>query len=187
MGSRSHFAKQASNLYGIKQFIHKRLISKLGANDETIHIVDGFPVELCHSKRAKRCQRLKEFANYGYCASKEEAFYGLKAHVLITYDGIIVDLVMTAASGSEREACFDMTDLFTGLLLGDKGYIGEHFKDELKYEGNELSNPVKKNMKDPLSKPLRDRANKTRRLVETVIGQLTERFSLTNLWVLAPM
>ena len=89
---------------------------------------------------------------------------------------------MTAASGSEREASFDMTDLFTGLLLGDKGYIGEHFKDELKYEGIELSTPVKKNMKDPLSKPLRDTANKTRRLVETVIGQLTERFSLTKVW-----
>ena len=182
LGSRANFAKQASNLWALKQFIHKRLISNLGANDETVHIVDGFPVELCHFKRAKRCQRLKEFADYGYCASKEEAFYGLKGHALITYDGIIVDLVMTSASGSEREACFDMTESFTGLLLGDKGYIGTHFKDELKAEGIELSTPVKKNMHDPLSKCLRDTANKARRLVETVIGQLTGRFSLTKVW-----
>jgi antitoxin component of MazEF toxin-antitoxin module len=45
-----------------------------------------------------------------------------------------------------------------------------------------LETPVRHNMVDLLEKTERDYLNKTRRLVETVIGQLTGQFNMNKVW-----
>jgi hypothetical protein len=62
-----------------------------------------------------------------------------------------------------------MTD--STLLLGDKGYLSASLKKDLRDEQDiTLETPVRHNMTDPLPKAERTFLNKTRRLVETVIG-----------------
>ncbi len=64
-------------------------------------------------------------------------------------------------------------------LLGDKGYIcNEIKKEEIRNEGIDLQTPLKKNMNDDRNPLVVKELNKKRRLVETVIGQLSERFNM---------
>lgn len=182
IGSRSNFAKQASNLWCLKQMIQEQLIGDLGSTGEALHIIDGFPMPLCHFCRAKRCKLFRdvEQATYGYCASKKENYYGFEGHIIMTKTGVITGYTVTKPN-IEREASFECVRNIEGLLLGDKGYIGTDYSGELKRENIQLSVPSRKNMSDDETPAFRKYLNNTRRRVETVIGQLVGRFSLSKI------
>ena len=182
IGSRSNFAKQASNLWTIKQIIQSLIVGDLRSADEALHIIDGFPMPVCHFRRAKRCKIFRdvEQATYGHCASKKETYYGFEGHVVISKTGIITGYSVTKPN-IEREASFDCINNIEGLLLGDKGYIGELFSEELQLENIQVSTPPRKNMSDDETPAFRKYLNDTRRRVETVIGQLVDRFSISKI------
>ena len=151
--------------------------------DEALHVIDGFPIPICHFRRAQRCRIFREVeqATYGFCASKNENYYGFEGHIVITKTGVITGCTLTKPN-IEREASFECLSNIEGLLLGDKGYIGEHYRDELRLEGIQISTPCKKTMKDDETPYFRNYLNNTRRRVETIIGQLVERFSIAKVW-----
>ena len=79
--------------------------------------------------------------------------------------------------GCEREAVWELVgNKKQGLLLGDKGYLSARLKSLI------LETPVRHNMVDNLDKKERVFLNKTRCLVETVIGQLTGKFNMNKAW-----
>lgn len=183
LSSRSSFAKQAANLWHVKQLLQMRLSSTHKTNS-TCYIVDGFPIATAHFKRAKKSQNFKGEAGYGYCASKSETYYGFKGHLLIDDKGYITNFSFTEAAASEREEVWPLVKgIQSTLLLGDKGYLSASLKVDLYHEqGITLETPVRHNMTDPLPKAERTLFNKTRRLVETVIGQLTGQFNMNKVW-----
>ena len=65
-----------------------------------------------------------------------------------------------------------------GLLIGDKGFIRPLLQEDLAQQDIDLQTPLRKNMKDNRPKTFVQQLMKTRRLVETVIGQLAEQFSI---------
>lgn len=74
-----------------------------------------------------------------------------------------------------------MTPGLSGLLIGDKGYIRPNLTEELAKQGLDLPTPVRKNMPDLRPKAAVTQLMKARRLIETVIGQLTERFRIEKI------
>lgn len=76
--SRTTFVRQAANLWKIKQMLQKQLAYELGAFDDSLHIIDGFPIPVCHFARARRGKLFKGEAGYGRCASKNQVYYVLK-------------------------------------------------------------------------------------------------------------
>ena len=183
LGSRSNFAKQASNLWTVKQLLHARLILEMGSEKESLHIIDGLPIPVCHFRRAPWCKKFKAEATYGFCASKNENYYGFQGHVVIGKSGVITGFTVTAANAGEREASFEIVKNIEGDMLGDKGYLGQHYSEEMFAEENvRMSTPVRKNMEDKEAPAVRKFLNDTRRRVETVIGQLTDRFSISKVW-----
>ncbi|MEL6441522.1 MAG: hypothetical protein AAFQ80_20000 [Cyanobacteria bacterium J06621_8] len=46
--SRTTFSRPASNLWCYKQQLQKLLVHNLGGLEDSIHIIDGFPMPLCH-------------------------------------------------------------------------------------------------------------------------------------------
>ncbi len=175
--SRSQFVRQAANLWRIKQVLQRTLAEKLGAFSARTHIIDGFPVRVCRLSRAGRCRSFAGLATKSYCASQKEYFYGFEGHLLITDEGIITGATMTAANADEREAAWETIAGIEGILLGDKGYISELFWEDLKMDGLVLKTPMRKNMAPrPFATVTPDQFH-TRRLVETVIGQLHGRFN----------
>ena len=179
LGSRANFSKQAANLWAIKQQIQERLVYQANAFSEPIHFIDGFPMPVCKYRRANRCKVFKGDASYGYCASKDEKYYGLSGHVMISYIGVISGLTVTAANADEREALWEIVSCIEGLLVGDKGYISQSLKEDLQeFENIQLETPFRSNMKDNRNPDTVKWLISLRRLVETVIGQLTERFHI---------
>ncbi|MBI5517548.1 MAG: IS982 family transposase [Deltaproteobacteria bacterium] len=178
LGDRSSFVKQAAALWRIKQLLRARLAGILGSFNDRHHLVDGIPMEVCVLGRAKRLQSFRGLTATSVCAAKKTRYHGFKGHLLVTADGLITDFTLTAANVDERRAALDLTDGVFGWWFGDKGYISAFFKSLLKEDSIQLDTPARKNMEDTCAPEERSVRMRVRRLIETVIGQLTERFEL---------
>jgi hypothetical protein len=71
-----------------------------------------------------------------------------------------------------------MAQGLSGMILADKGLICASLKERLKQAGCDLQTPLRNNMKDTRNPDFVRWIISKRRLVETVIGQLTERFRI---------
>lgn len=179
LGSRANFAKHAANLWNVTQRIQKELAKRLGAFSDLLHLSDGFPMPVCHFKRAYFSSIFSGEATYGYCASKGETYYGFKGNVLINSEGVITEMTATPANIDERDSLWDLIDEVHGMVIADKGLIGADYRNELQqFAQIDLQTAVRSNMKETRSEKFVIWLKSTRRLVETVIGQLTERFNI---------
>lgn len=176
--SRSTFVRQAANLWCYKQQLQQKLAKKMGGFVDSVHLIDGLPIPLCHYQRAKNCRLFAGSANFGYCATKDEKYYGFKGHLVISLEGVITGFTLTPANGSERDALWEAASDLTGLLIGDRGYLGNNLQQDLLNWGIDLQTAKRSNMKDCRDRHWVKLLVKTRRLVETVIGQLSNRFHL---------
>lgn len=175
---RTNFVRQAANLHAVKQMLQKMLAEALGAYDDQLHIVDGLPMPVCKFARAHFSQAFKGDAAYSYCATKQEKYYGFRGHVVISSLGIITAATFTSANIDERDVCPSLTEELRGLLLGDKGFIRPSLKQKLSARGLLLQTPLRENMEETRPKTFLGWMKSTRRLIETVIGQLSERFQI---------
>ena len=175
---RTNFVRQAANLHAIKHALQQNLAIYLGALCDSLHIIDGLPMPVCKFARAHFSQVFKGEAAHGYCATKKEHYYGFRGHIVINSIGAVAEATFTAANVDERDVCSELVKDFRGLLLGDKGFIRPTLQTELKEQGLHLQTPLRENMKDDRPKDFLKWLMGTRRLIETVIGQLTERFHI---------
>ena len=182
LGSRSAFVRQAANLWQYKERLQQQLASQMGAFVDDIHLVDGIPIPLCGFSRAPRCRSFRGEATFGYCAAKKQTYYGFHGHLLISATGVISGFSLTPAHGSEREALWDLVPPVHGLLIGDKGYLSEPLQHQLQAVGIPLETPLRSNMQDTRNPAGVKLFMRVRRLIETVIGQLVERFSIEKVW-----
>ena len=182
LGDRSAFVRQAANLWYVKQELRSYLSKNLTSKSNMTRIIDGFPIPICNFKRAYFSKLFEGTASFGFCAAKNQTYYGFRGHLLIDTKGVISDIVVAPANIDEREAIFEMSSEIPSLLLGDKGYIcNEIKKEDLVNEGINLQTPLKTNMKDDRHPLEVKEMNKQRRLIETVIGQLSERFKIEKI------
>ena len=179
--SRPAFVKQCAGLLTVKQRLLERLFADTRASP--LHMIDGVPLPVTHLARSSRDRCFKGEAAYGYCASKDEHYYGFLGHVLINDEGRLAGFLLTPANGSEREALRELAYGITGMVLGDKGFISEPLRLDLAAQGVELQTKLRDNMQDTRNPHFVDWIVSTRRLVETVIGQLTGRFKINAIRV----
>lgn len=184
LGSFKNFAKHCANLCGLKEEIQNRLF---GPQDDGIFVIDGVPMPVCHSARAGRCKVLPEQAAFGYCASKDQKYYGLRGHVVMNQGGWVCAFVLTAANADERDAARDLAERINGRAIADKGFIGADFQRKTAAQGLIFQTPLRKNMKDTRPKSFVRHIMNIRKKGETLIAQLVEQFNLAkvrarNLW-----
>ena len=98
--------------------------------------------------------------------------------MLISLSGVISSFTLTAANAEERDALWEMLCGIRGLVIGDKGYISDFLHNELLLYGIDLQTPFRSNMKDDRPPESVRIMTSVRREVETVIGQLCERFNI---------
>lgn len=108
--------------------------------------------------------------------------YGLHSHLMITINGVITAWIVTSASGDEREALWDLTEGVQGWVIGDNGSISPFLQAELAATGIDLQTPLRANMTDLRAPRIVQQLTKTRRRVETVIGQLSAQFHFEKIW-----
>ena len=83
---------------------------------------------------------------------------------------------------NEREALWELTESFQGLLIGDKGYLSLSLQSELAPSVSICKPLVRANMTDPRPPGVVRQLTRTRRRMETVIGQLTAQFHFEKIW-----
>lgn len=181
LGERSVFARQIANLLPVMQKILQDCFTV--PRNSILHMQDGVPMPITHYARSNRDKCFKSEAAYGYCTSKDEHYYGFMGHVRINSDGALSGFMLTPANGSEREAMLAMSNEITGIMLADKGFISASLQADLAKHGIDLQTPLRKNMDDSRNPEFVSWILSTRRLVETVIGQLTERFKINRIRV----
>lgn len=179
--SRTTYVRQCANLWAVKQQLHADLCREIGALDDLTHRVDGFPMKLCNFRRAPGCRLFAGEATYGYCASKAMTYYGFQGLLIVSGQGVVTGFTVMAANHDEADGIYECLRGQNGLLEGDKGFIRPTHREELRRLGLNLQTPLRRNMWDERPAEQVNELMRDRRLVETVIGQLTERFNIQRL------
>lgn len=175
---RTSFARQCANCYEIKKKLQQAVSVDL-SNDQDLYICDGFPIPVCHIKRYKRSKtELRCHGSTGYCAAKDENYFGFKGHIMITQHGNTVAYELASANIDERDIVQEISEKLKGMLLADKGLIRPELKAELAKQDLDLQTPYRRNMTDSRPKETVSIMMNIRRKVETVIGQLVDRFHI---------
>ena len=176
LGSYPNFCKHCANLRQINQQIIARLTTYYG--QDNIHFIDGFPIPVCRYSRAIRHKNFKEHAGFSYCAAQQEKYYGFKGHIVINFDGMVTGYTFALANVDERDIAPEITTHIHGLLGADKGYLRPSLIEYYKFQYVDLQTPFRKNMLDLRPKESMRVLMKARRKIETVIGQLVDRFNI---------
>lgn len=176
---RTTFTRQAANLWLVKERLWKYLLTQLHY-DPAVSIIDSFPVPVCRFARAYRCKRLREWSAWGYDEMAKQKYLGLRAHVHICWPGVIVGWALHPANLHDLPAAEDLLSSARGWAIGDRNDWSPNLKQQLKVRGLCLIAPPKSRVRSP--HPWPRWLIQTRRRVETVIGQLTERFHAKRVW-----
>lgn len=99
---RTTFARQGANLWAAKERLWRHLRCSLEAAPSgeagEVLVVDSMPMPACKGTRSRGCKILWDVADKGYAASQGGFFYGVRAHVLVRWPGVIVGTRLAPAS-----------------------------------------------------------------------------------------
>tara|TARA_B100001964_G_C14086135_1_gene532608 strand:+ start:112 stop:948 length:837 start_codon:yes stop_codon:yes gene_type:complete len=178
MLSASRFNRRMHD-FGVERFqdvqaIVGEIFKEINPYDE--YAVDSFPVPCCDNIRIFRSQILKGEEYRGYTASKKRYFYGLKVHVIVTFNGYPVEFILTPGSWNDVKAfkSFNL-DLSEGsVVYGDKAY-NDYADEDLLMEAAkiELASQRKSNSKRHHSRCKEFVINTQRKMVETTFSKIS--------------
>jgi hypothetical protein len=177
---RTTFVRQAANLWKVKEALWQRLLEQTG-RDPGWAMVDSFPVAVCRFARAPRCRRFRGEAGYGRDHSQKATIYGFRLHARVCWPGVVTRLSLAPAGAADVALLEELTEATRGVCLGDRAYWQPGLHEQLRERGVEMLVPFRKATSDP--DPARSRAiGGIRYRIETVFGQLCERFSMKRVW-----
>ena len=90
-----------------------------------VFVIDSVPVPVCKRVRANRCRKVRGREYCGYCAAKDEKFFGWRLHLICTPEGLPVAFDLLPAAHHDLTPIHElMVELpFGARVYGDKGYI----------------------------------------------------------------
>jgi hypothetical protein len=177
---RTTFARQAANLWAVKEMLWKHLLSQV-CFDPEVSLIDSFPVPICHFARAYRCRILAEESAFGYDEMIKQTFYGLRAHLRVCWPGVIVEMELAPANVHDLRLAEELLqEAQEGWVLGDRNYWSPELTKRLGEEGLSLLAPYKSKKREGKRWP--KWLVQKRRRIETVISQITERYRAKRVW-----
>lgn len=90
-------------------------------------IIDSLPLPVCKRVRARRCKKVRGREFCGYCAAKDEKFFGWRLHLVCSTDGIPVNFEMLPAASHDLTPVHELTVILPpgATVFADKGYISD--------------------------------------------------------------
>ena len=180
---RTTFARQAANLWKIKEGLWRRLALVDAPEESALLVVDSFPVPACRKARSYRCKLLWEVATHGYDELGKGFFYGVRVHLLVRWPGVVCGFKLAPANVHDLHPARSLLQenaSARGWVLGDRNYHSPELAEGLAKRGLRLLTPhkVTKGERRPWPRWLVQR----RRRIETVIGQLVGRYNAKKVW-----
>jgi hypothetical protein len=179
---RTTFARQAANLWKVKEHLWQELLLALVPHDPTFAICDSMPLPACLFARAHRCRRFRGEAAFGKDTLLKQTFYGFRMHVRVCWPGVITRLSVVPANVHELSVLPELLESTRGVVVGDRNYWSPETKKELATtEDVELLAPYRSKKRDPA--PQRSAyLSRLRYRIDTVFSQLTERYCIKKVW-----
>jgi hypothetical protein len=177
---RTTFARQAANLWAVKEQLWRRLLDRL-LDDPALSFVDSVPTPVCRFGRAYGCSRFRGEAAFGYDAGSKATFYGFRHHFRVSWPGVVRALSIAAANVHDLEVVPEVVEGATGQVTGDRNYWAPKLTADLAPAGIALVAPFKKHASDPDPEGSRV-LTRLRWRIETVAAQFVERYHLKRVW-----
>jgi hypothetical protein len=91
---------------------------------EQVFVIDSMPLPVCKRKRAWRCRKVRGVEYCGYCAAKQEKFFGWRLHLICTPEGVPVAFDLLPGAHHDLTPIHELTvELPSGArVYADKGY-----------------------------------------------------------------
>jgi hypothetical protein len=179
--SQSRFNRRRRNLTAVTNSVRFKVMKKVMPLCAGFGLLDTLPVKVVGYKRSKKRSPFLGVANYGYCASKEEKYFGFKLILLVTPEGLPINFALVPANLADCDTPWEVLDTIQNLtVLADKGMINQKQQLELKALRNiDLITPKRKNQKgfNPRTNRL---LSGIRQMVETVGSQLNSVVNLNR-------
>jgi hypothetical protein len=137
---------------------------------EGLFIIDSSSLKVCHNRRIHRHKTFEGLAKRGH--TSVGWFFGFKLHLVINLKGEIVRFCMSEGNVDDRVAADKLLEDLKGMIVGDKGYIGQKLAENHENHGLKIITRGRKNMMEKKLNPLEKALLAVRGLVETVIDQL---------------
>lgn len=178
---RTTFARQAANLWKVKECLWQELLS-LAPHDPTFALADSFPLPACLFARAYRCRRFKGEAAFGKDTLLKQTFYGFRVHVRVCWPGVITCFSIAPANVHELSVVPELAECTSGLIIGDGNYHSPKVTEELsRMDVVELLAPYSSKKRDPAPRKSAF-FSRLRYRIDTVFSQLTGRYCVKRLW-----
>jgi hypothetical protein len=170
----SQFNRRARRLEGVVEELRRFWVKQMGANLERTLLLDTKPVPVVGYKRSKRHSDFEGSATYGWCASRSLHYFGYKLVALSTLAGIPLVYALVPAHTDEREAAEAVLGFVHGCnILGDKGFIGGHWQDDLyRTTGNRVFTPMRDNQHQQIPPAFRRLLGHFRERIEGVFNEV---------------
>ncbi|EJM5005084.1 IS982 family transposase [Salmonella enterica] len=146
------------------------LFDSLKGSCTGVSVVDSTPLAVCDNLRISRHKVFDGYAEQG--KSSTGWFFGFKLHVIINHLGEIISARLTARNVDDRKPVADMASGIFGDLFGDKGYLSNSLKENLKDMGINLITKVRRNMKKVEHTDFEKTVLSKRSVIETVFDEL---------------
>lgn len=158
-------------------------LKQVNPDFSTDSLIDSFPVMLKRGKNAAGCQTARPLADFGYCASKDIYYWGVKLHNLAIRRfkclPLPTTLFITPASVHDLTAFKQhQPSVPTKILFADKAYSDTDLKLELQSQGITLLTPYKKKRNEPpqFNEPLWSRfVSSFKQPIESFFNWLNEK------------
>jgi hypothetical protein len=177
---RTTFARQAANLWKIKERLWQQLLD-LTPHDRAFAICDSMPLPACLFARAYRCSRFRGEAAFGKDTLLRQTFYGFRVHARVCWPGVITRISVAPANAHELSVLPEIAEFSSGLIVGDRNYHSPKRRKELADMGVELLAPYSSKKRDPHPKKSAF-LSRLRYRIDTVFSQLTQRYCLKRVW-----
>lgn len=114
-----------------------------------VYRMDSFPVKVCHNIRIARCRILQGEEFRGKCVSKREYFYGVKVCLILTDDGLPVEVEFLPGAAHDSRFLQALPLDFTAddKVYADSGFTNYALEDIYAQENIEIRVQRKSNSK----------------------------------------
>lgn len=148
------------------------------ANKDGAYAIDSFPVPVCANIRINRCKVYRNEIYRGFSATRDDYFFGIRVHMLVTKNGEPVEFIIKPGSVSDIKVArsFKFNIPKKSKIHADKGYTDYGFEDHLEFSRQIHLLAVRK---ENAKRKDRGVCKKTRKIVETAFSSITSLFSRT--------
>lgn len=177
---RTTFARQAANLWRIKEALWQRFLA-VTPHDPYVALADSFPIPVCRFARAHRCRLFRGEAAYGHDELNQQTFYGFRLHVRCARPGVVTRFSLAPANASDLAVLPELAEATSGFVVADRNYWAPEVTEELRSAGITLLAPYRWAQRDPNRARSRF-LSRVRYRIDTTFGQLVERYHAKRLW-----